>query len=562
MKNLSDRIAIYSRKSKFTGKGESIGNQIELCREYIRTHYGGEAAEKTVVFEDEGFSGGNINRPAFQKMMADLERGAFRALVVYRLDRVSRNVSDFSSLIEGLNRRGIVFVSVREQFDTATPMGRAMMYIASVFAQLERETIAERIRDNMRELAKTGRWLGGNTPTGYQSESVRTVTIDGKTKKACKLKLIPQEAETVRLIFDLFAETGSLTMTEAELLKRRLLTKNGKQFTRFAIRAILQNPVYVMADQDAYAYFREKDADLFSSGEGFDGVHGILAYNRTDQEKGKATVFKPVNEWIVSVGKHPGIIPGKLWVGVQERLEKNKSKAFRSPRKNEALLTGILFCACADRMYPKLAKGKTADGQRLHTYVCRMKERSKKDLCNTPNAKGNLLDLGVTETLKQLEADKSDFVRQLEAAKIFSGGREAASQKLSAMKKEKADLEKKVSALIDTLAQLADAPAKSAIVARISEMNAQINALSLDIDQMTEPAADHALGDAAFDALRQQLASFPKNIDDMSCRQKRAAIQSIVRRVVWDGESAHIVLFGAPEDVALPGSAHWGEDSK
>ena len=145
MKNLSDRIAIYSRKSKFTGKGESIGNQIELCREYIRTHYGGEAAEKTVVFEDEGFSGGNINRPAFQKMMSDLERGAFQALVVYRLDRVSRNVSDFSSLIEGLNRRGIVFVSVREQFDTATPMGRAMMYIASVFAQLERETIARQM---------------------------------------------------------------------------------------------------------------------------------------------------------------------------------------------------------------------------------------------------------------------------------------------------------------------------------------------------------------------------------------------------------------------------------
>ena len=562
MKNLSDRIAIYSRKSKFTGKGESIGNQIELCREYIRTHYGGEAAENTVVFEDEGFSGGNINRPAFQKMMADLERGAFRALVVYRLDRVSRNVSDFSSLIEGLNRRGIDFVSVREQFDTATPMGRAMMYIASVFAQLERETIAERIRDNMHELAKTGRWLGGNTPTGYKSESVRTVTIDGKAKKACNLKLIPQEAELVKTIFDLFTQTGSLTMTEAELLKRRLLTKNENQFTRFAIKAILQNPVYMIADEDAFEYFRLKDAEVFSSREAFDGVRGILAYNRTDQEKGKATVFKPVKEWIVSVGKHPGIIPGKLWVGVQERLEKNKSKAFRSPRKNEALLTGILFCACADRMYPKLAKGKTADGRRLHTYVCRMKERSKKDLCHTPNAKGDLLDLGVTETLKQLEPDKSDFVRQLEAAKIFSGGREAASQKLGAMKKEKADLEKKVSALIDTLAQLADAPAKSAIVARINEMNAQINALSLDIDQMTEPAADHALGDAAFDALRQQLASFPKNIDDMSCRQKRAAIQSIVRRVVWDGESAHIVLFGAPEDVSLPGSAHWGEDSK
>jgi len=200
MKNTSNIIAIYSRKSKFTGKGESIGNQVELCREYIQTHLGDEAAEKAVVFEDEGFSGGNVNRPAFKKMMTHVERGEFKALVVYRLDRVSRNVSDFSSLIENLNRRDIVFVSIREQFDTATPMGRAMMYIASVFAQLERETIAERIRDNMHELAKTGRWLGGNTPTGYFSESVKSVTVDGKTKKACKLRLIPEEAETVKLI--------------------------------------------------------------------------------------------------------------------------------------------------------------------------------------------------------------------------------------------------------------------------------------------------------------------------------------------------------------------------
>ena len=141
-------------------------------------------------------------------------------------------------------------------------------------------------------------------------------------------------------------------MTEAELLKRRLLTKNEKQFTRFAVKAILQNPVYMIADEDAYRYFQTKDSEVFSSREEFDGVHGLLAYNRTDQEKGKTTVFNPVNEWIISVGKHPGIIPGKVWVAVQDNLERNKSKAYRRPRKNEALLTGLVFCACGNRMYP------------------------------------------------------------------------------------------------------------------------------------------------------------------------------------------------------------------
>ena len=139
--------------------------------------------------------------------------------------------------IEDLGDRHIDFISIREQFDTSSPMGRAMMYIASVFSQLERETIEERIRDNMHELSKTGRWLGGTTPTGYASESLSSVTVDGKVKKACKLKPIPEEIQLVKTIFEVFMETGSLSKTDQYLLEHRCVTKRGKQFTRFAIRA-------------------------------------------------------------------------------------------------------------------------------------------------------------------------------------------------------------------------------------------------------------------------------------------------------------------------------------
>ena len=125
----------------------------------------------------------------------------------------------------------------------------------SVFSQLERETIAERIRDNMHELAKTGRWLGGTTPTGYASESVKSITVDGKTKKAYKLKLLPDEAEIIYKIFDLYEQYDSLTMTETELLRQGIKTKTGRSFTRFSIKSILQNPVYLIADKDAYQYF-------------------------------------------------------------------------------------------------------------------------------------------------------------------------------------------------------------------------------------------------------------------------------------------------------------------
>ena len=229
-----DKIAIYSRKSRFTGKGESIGNQIELCKSYVAGMFGEKYAEECEIFEDEGFSGGNLKRPDFQKMMEQVRRRRFRAIVVYRLDRISRNISDFTGLIDELTKLDVSFISIREQFDTGTPMGRAMMFIISVFSQLERETIAERIRDNMQELAKTGRWLGGNTPTGYGSESVSAVSVDGKMRKVCKLRLITEEAEIVRMIFDLYTQFNSLTATEAELLRRGIKTKKGNNFSRFS----------------------------------------------------------------------------------------------------------------------------------------------------------------------------------------------------------------------------------------------------------------------------------------------------------------------------------------
>ena len=162
------KAAIYSRKSKFTGKGDSIENQIQLCMDYSKSI----GIKEFLVYEDEGFSGGNIDRPQFKKMMQDAKDKKFDCLVCYRLDRISRNVSDFSTLIEKLNKLEISFISIKEQFDTSTPMGRAMMFISSVFAQLERETIAERIKDNMYELARSGRWLGGKTPHGFTSKKI------------------------------------------------------------------------------------------------------------------------------------------------------------------------------------------------------------------------------------------------------------------------------------------------------------------------------------------------------------------------------------------------------
>ena len=567
MRNNENCIAIYSRKSKFTGKGESIGNQVELCKEYIKVHYGEEALRDAVIYEDEGFSGGNLNRPAFKEMMTAVKKRKHKAIIVYRLDRISRNISDFSGLIEELSYLNVAFISIREQFDTGSPMGRAMMYIASVFSQLERETIAERIRDNMHELAKTGRWLGGTTPTGYASESVKSITVDGKTKKACKLKIIPQEIEIIKTIFDVFVETNSLTITEAELMRRRLFTKNNKHFTRFAIKAILQNPVYMIADEDAYRYFQEQGADLFSDREAFDGTYGIMAYNRTDQEKGKTTVYLSIDKWIVSVGGHKGVIPGKVWVQVQKSLEQNKSKSFRRPRSNEALLTGLLFCRCGSRMYPKMTQRMTADGKRIYTYVCKMKERSQKSVCDGKNVNGNTLDMAVVEQIKRLEEDRENFIRLLEQSrKFYTSNHDQYDTQLISLRQEQEEKTKKINGLVDFLTEVGDGSAKSHIAKRIEELHRECEAINARIQELERLTSQQELSDVEFNMLRQLLSVFRDSIDEMSIEQKRAASRTVVRKVVWDGTNVHVILFGAAEgdisDTLRESKTHRGADSK
>ena len=152
----------------------------------------------------------------------------------------------------------------------------------------------------------------------------------------------------------------------------------------------------------------------------------------------------PASEWIVSVGKHPGLVLGKVWVQIQESLERNKSKSFRKPRSNEALLTGLLFCSCGERMYPKMSKRKTADGKVIYTYVCKMKERSQRTVCNSKNANGNTLDMAIIEQVKMLADDKETFVSQLEQSrKFYTGNRMDYEQRISDMRKEKAETEKK-----------------------------------------------------------------------------------------------------------------------
>ena len=526
-KDTPKQYVIYSRKSKFTGKGESIENQIELCRQYIAMHFGEEAAENVLVYEDEGFSGGNLERPQFKKMMKDSQKIAFAAIVVYRLDRISRNIGDFAKLIEDLGDRHIDFISIREQFYTSSPMGRAMMYIASVFSQLERETIAERIRDNMHELSKTGRWLGGTTPTGYA-------------------KPIPEEIQLVKTIFEVFMETGSLSKTDQYLLEHRCVTKRGKQFTRFAIRGILTNPVYMIADETAYQYLKENNVDLFAERAEFDGEHGIMAYNRTLQRPGKANQIRPMEEWIVAVGKHPGIIAGSDWVRVQAMLDVNKSKSYRRPRSNVALLSGLLRCGeCGDYMRPKLTNRKNAEGELIYTYMCSTKERSHGTVCSMKNCNGNTLDAKIIEEIRKLSADKETLAKLLaQTKKVISGSKEGYEAELALLREKHAETEDRIKRLVESLSVASDTSAKY-VMEQIETQQlrlAELEALTEQSRMLHQEFAFH----------QEMIESFASTVDSATLEEKRRLLRTIVKKVVWDGKNAYVYLFAEDGEADLP----------
>lgn len=158
------KIAIYSRKSVFVEGSVSIETQIAMCKDYINRKYDKPNFE---VFEDEGFSGGNTNRPAFQKMLRMAELKQLDAVVCYKVDRIARNTLDFLNILEMFKKNDVELISISEGFDPNTQMGKVMLTLLASFAEMERANTQQRVKDNMLAIAKKGRWTGGSAPTGY-----------------------------------------------------------------------------------------------------------------------------------------------------------------------------------------------------------------------------------------------------------------------------------------------------------------------------------------------------------------------------------------------------------
>lgn len=539
------RIFIYSRKSVYTGKGESVENQIEMCKEYILLKIPQSDKAEIVVYEDEGFSAKNTDRPQFQKMLHDIKQKKPDYIVCYRLDRVSRNVSDFSSLIEDLNNHNISFICIKEEFDTSKPMGKAMMYIASVFAQLERETIAERVRDNMMMLARTGRWLGGTPPTGFTSEKMQEIIIDGKIKTSCKLKDNPEELNVIDCIFDKFLEVRSVSGVSKYLIKQGITSRTGKIFSLLGIKDILQNPVYCIADEDAWSYFTEHQADVCFEKAEFSDKYALLAYNKRDYRK-KNAPRQGIDKWIVAVGKHHGRISGKKWVTIQNILKDNipTGKKPAVMHNDYSLLSGFIFCdKCQSRMFAKQRSGKSANPD-LFDYICQNKLRGGLGLCDCQNLNGKQVDDLVCEHLMQYTNENSGIYKLLNQLKqdLQSQGFKNPGTVIAEKIKKCND---EIDNLIHTLSQGTLGSAFiDRINVRITELDGKMAELKVEQDRIQKDITENDSREIQIDMLTAVLSSFKDHFGILSIQEKRTLIRLIVKKIVWDGENIHIFIDG------------------
>src|SRR5438552_14969642 len=209
------RCAIYTRKSTEHGLEQefnSLDAQRDACEAYIKSQASQAWKALPQHYDDPAFSGGNLDRPALKKLLADIGAGRIDVVDVYKIDRLTRSLADFAKLVEAFDARSISFVAVTQQFNTTTSMGRLTLNVLLSFAQFERELSSERVRDKIAASRRKGKWTGGSAPLGY----------DGKNKK---LVINKSEAETVRTIFGLYLELGSFSKLVTELDRRKIVTK-------------------------------------------------------------------------------------------------------------------------------------------------------------------------------------------------------------------------------------------------------------------------------------------------------------------------------------------------
>lgn len=555
-------VAIYTRKSKLTHMGDSTGVQMKQSADFARSQLNLPEDYNFLEYEDKGLSGYYADRPDFQRMLHDIEAGKIRAVVCYKLDRISRKTSDLLRLIDFFNKHDVALLVCSNNINTLISTSKIMISFLAIIAEFERDIIAERIADNLIELAKDGRWMGGCTPTGFKAN--RITIGSGKNKTSIThLESIMDEKKMVQQIFKVFRQCRSINKT-ATIIGKDYKTKFGKEHTSLSIKDILLNPIYCIADEISYDYFYQRDGKICVDMEVFDGIHGIMAYNKTDQEKleDEESTFiepkfvqvctdKPISEWIIAVGKHEGFIASKEWIETQELLEAISDKYNRPHRATNALLGGLVYCPiCGNRLNVFPESNRWTNGKPRFKYGC--PKRRGKEKCGFKSIDGNRLDDFVMEQLGKIAEQDSEYYTRILDNKMQALIKNDSNERdLSEAKKRKEKIQSSIAAQVKNLRE-ADEAIRRYIqddITALSEELSQAENLIARLEQEHQGQQDMMKG---LSEVKKTLLNFNSLVANMEYEDKLTLLTTLIERIVVapnsDEEICHIFIKGCSKE--------------
>lgn len=497
--------AIYTRQSVDKPDSISIETQVDFCKKEVADNY------PIKVYNDKGYSGKNIERPGFQELLRDIQRKMVRRVIVYRLDRISRSVIDFANVIEIFQKNNVSFVSTMEKFDTDTPIGKAMLMIVMVFAQLERETIQCRIFDAYRSRSRKGFYMGGRIPYGFK---LKEITIDGAKTKS--YDPIPEQIRMVQEMFNMYQEPQTSLGDIVRFLSANDVKRpNGADFTRARVRDILINPIYVRADKRIYDFYTQQRTNVTNPPEDFIGVNGAYLYSSVEQKTSKASDLS--GKFLV-LAPHEGCVDSVTWLRSRAKLLNNVAVA--KPLKAKATwLAGKIKCGyCGYSLIARTWHCKTKQDNRY--FLCSHKYES--DNCTFSSLNADQIEAYVLSEMKKKMAE-FEVLRREEDRDI--------ELKTIKLKEEILGIDIEVNGLMEKLAS-ANAVLTQYISDRISqldsrkqEIQAELSAQLFDDENREAP-----------NAIQNHLQTW----DELSFSDKLTVVDSLIVKVVASKEKIQI----------------------
>ncbi|TWT71559.1 recombinase family protein [Crateriforma conspicua] len=489
------RCAIYTRKSTEEGLDQDF-NSLDSQRQSAESLIASQQHEGWVVipkhYDDGGFSGGNVERPALKEMMDDIEAGEVDCVVVYKVDRLSRSLLDFAGLMGTFDKYGVSFVSVTQQFNTTHSLGRLTLNILLSFAQFEREIIGERIRDKIAGQRRRGQWCGGYPVLGYDVD---------RTERTPKLVVNGDEAAMVRRIFRLYLEHQSLMGVCDDLAKRgwvnkRWMTKKGdpkggREFDKGTLHLLLTNPIYI-------GKIRHKE-------QLFDGLHEAIVDEHVFQQ-------------------------------VQSMLRSNSfNRGSRLPSKYGGILKGLIRCPqCNVAMVHNTTKKKTV---RYRYYTCVRAIKRGRRACKHPSLPAGEIERVVVDQVRLIAGDENlrhEIVRQVE---------ESSSQRKREFEKQRIQLTRQLTrdhGEIQSLVQ--QSPSQSSTVARMADLQQRIESAERRLAMVNRELADFEKQDLSADFITEAFAEFDRVWDALNIREQAELLGLLVAKVEFDQSDSTIEI--------------------